>query len=150
MLLNMGEINTLAGSKYVLVEFNPMKNYEYIRSAMYQLLANGYRPILAHVERYIELMGRTELIKNLIDMGCYVQVNAGTICGDSGWKARQECTKLIKKGYVHFIATDAHDIEKRAPYLNKAAKIIERKFGKDMVRKLLITYPEKVIKNEYI
>ena len=34
-LLNSGEINTLAGSNYVLIEFNPVKYYEYIRNAIY-------------------------------------------------------------------------------------------------------------------
>lgn len=150
MLLNAGEISTLAGSKYVLVEFNPMKNYEYIRNAMYQLLADGFRPVLAHAERYVELMQKKDLLKELINMGCYIQINAGTICGKKGWTAKQDAIWMLKRGYVHFVATDAHDVEKRGPYLNQAARFIEKKFGKEMVEKLLITHPEKILRNEYI
>lgn len=150
MLLNMGEINTLAGSKYVLVEFNPMKNYEYIRDAVYKLLADGFIPVLAHAERYVELMQKKELLKELINMGACIQINAGTICGKMGRAAKQDAIWLLKKGYVHFVATDAHDSKKRTPCFNQAAKIIKRKFGKEMVEKLLVSNPEKILRDEYI
>ena len=51
-LLKQGKAGTLAGSDYILTEFSPDEEWAYIRNCLYDLLCEGYRPIVAHTERY--------------------------------------------------------------------------------------------------
>lgn len=64
-----GRLCTMAGSSYVLVEFNPMDEFEYIRNGLYQFLAEGFRPVLAHVERYRCMTGKADRAEELTGMG---------------------------------------------------------------------------------
>lgn len=139
---------TLAGSRYLLVEFNPLADYGYIRNGIYSLLMKGYYPVLAHAERYQSVCGRKDGIEDLIEMGCYIQVNAGSVTGKSGLKTRRFVKKMLQQGQVHFVATDAHDLEKRPPHLSECAELIRKKFGEDYSRKLFYDNPMHVIKDK--
>lgn len=135
--LEEGTVCTLAGSKYVLVEFHPMEQFSYIRTAVYELVSNGYVPILAHIERYICLAGHLERISELIDRGALMQVNASTVTGGMGYKNKQQVKKMLKAQLVHFVASDAHDSKKRSPNLADAANYLSKKYGESYASKLL-------------
>lgn len=141
---------TMAKSRYLLVEFHPLEEYGYIRGGIYSLLTEGYYPILAHAERYQNVCAEKSGISDLIEMGCYIQVNADSVTGKSGWKARQFVKSILKKGQVHFVATDAHDLKKRAPRLSDCADFIEKKYGGDYSRKLFFDNPMDVIGDNVI
>ena len=53
-----GRAGTLAGSDYILTEFSPDEEWAYIRNCLYDLLCEGYRPIVAHTERYRNVVKR--------------------------------------------------------------------------------------------
>ncbi|MCM1268326.1 MAG: hypothetical protein NC302_10515 [Bacteroidales bacterium] len=148
--LGNGAAATLAGSHYVLVEFSPMADYEYIRNGAYSLLTGGFCPILAHVERYQNVCARKYGIEDLIEMGCYMQVNAGSVTGSFGSKTKRFVKNMLKQRQVHFVATDAHDLGKRAPALSACADLISKKYGEDYCRKLLWDHPACVLRDEEI
>lgn len=128
--LEYGSLCTLAGSHYVLVEFLPGESWNYIRDGLYDLSSAGYWPIVAHVERYGEVIGNSDRVQELIDMGCYIQVNAGSITGDWGFVTKRTCFRLLKERQVHFIGTDAHRSSgKRAPQMEKCAQVLRKKTG---------------------
>lgn len=137
-LLEKGWIPTLAGSKYILVEFSPMKDFKFIKNALQECLFAGYLPILAHVERYQCFQGKTSLVNDLIEMGVYIQINAMSIIGNAGLKVQWFTKKLLREELVHFIATDAHNTEKRSPSISQCKKYIrifkDRKLIKPYVR----------------
>ena len=141
---------TMAGSRYVLVEFNPLEDYDYIRNGIYSLLTGGYYPILAHVERYQNVCAKKYGIDDLIEMGCYIQVNAGSLMRNAGAKTRRLVKNILKQRQAHFIATDAHDLGKRAPYLSDCAHFISKKYGEDYSEKLFCDNPLCVIGDEEI
>ena len=145
-----GQAYTLADSRYVLIEFNPLDDYDYIRNAVNTVLMDGYYPVLAHAERYRNVCTKKYAVTELIEMGCYIQVNAGSIMGKFGFGTKQFSRKLLKQRQVHFVATDAHDIGKRAPYLSDCAKYISRKYGRDYSRKLFYDNPECILQDEEI
>ena len=145
-----GQAATLAGTHYVLVEFNPLDDYDYIRSGIYTLLMNGYRPILAHAERYRNIRIKKSGLEDLIEMGCYIQLNADSIMGKLGFEIRQFTRKLLKKELVHFIATDAHDATKRVPKLSACAEYVTKKYGEDYASYLLYDNPYEVIRDKEI
>lgn len=145
-----GLAGTLAGSHYVLVEFSPFDGQDYIRSGIHTLLMHGYRPILAHAERYRNVCTQKTGIRELVEMGCYIQVNAGSIMGRSGFGIKGFTRKILKQGLVHFVATDAHDPERRAPRLAACADYIGRKYGEDCRRKLFHDNPACVLEDKYL
>ena len=141
---------TMAGSSYVLIEFDPMERFEYIRNGLYEALTHGWRPILAHAERYNAILGKTENVEELIRLGSYIQVNAGSVLGKTGMGARQFTKKLLKEHLVHFVATDTHDIKRRKPVLSDCGRYVSRKYGEMYAQCLFHDNPMHVIRNEYI
>lgn len=141
---------TLAGSRYVLLEFTPLEDFDYIRNGCYALLAGGYYPVLAHVERYQNVCSKKGGIDELIETGCYIQVNAGSIMGKNGAKAKRTVKELLKRRQVHFIATDAHDLKRRAPHLSDCADYVKKKYGEDYGEKIFCENPLCVIRDKDI
>lgn len=148
--LEEGRACTMADTSYVLVEFNPMDDFDYIRNGIYQVLAAGYRPIIAHVERYSCMLSKPSRVEELKNMGCYIQVNAGSIMGQYGFSVKQMTKKILKQQLIHFVASDAHDTDKRAPRLSDCAKYVTKKFGESYSDRIFLENPDKMLKDEYI
>lgn len=148
--LDQGMAVTLANSHYVLVEFEPSADYDYIRNGMYALVTGGYDPIIAHAERYKNICSKTARIAELAKMGCFIQVNAGSIMGRYGFGVKQITRNMLKQGLVHFVATDAHDLDRRQPCLSLCADYIRKKYGQDSARRLFYEHPMCVLHDEYI
>ncbi len=149
-LLEEGEVCTLADSDYALIEFGPMDDFEYIRKSMYRILSGGYRPVLAHAERYNVLWKSVEKAAALVEMGCYLQINGGSITGEYGFKVQRFCRRLLALDLVHFVASDAHDDQKRGCRLSKCAKYISKKYGQERAEQIFVNNPASVIANDYI
>ena len=90
------------------------------------------------------------MVEDLIDIGAYVQVNAGSIMGDYGHKLSKWTRALLKNDLVHMVATDAHNETGRAPKMRECAEYLTRKFGEEYARLLLWKNPCKVIENKFI
>lgn len=148
--LETGSANTMAGSSYILIEFNPMERFSYIRNGLYGALAHGLKPILAHAERYSNILGGPERVEELIDLGSYIQVNAGSIMGKYGFGVKKFTKRLLKEGLIHFVATDAHNADKRKPELADCGNYISRKYDEEYAALLLYKNPMHVIMDEYI
>ena len=137
---------TMNETDYVLVEFHPSHTFDYIRKGAAKVLQGGYIPIIAHVERYMALLKKPDYVKQLVEMGCLIQINAGSVMGNMGLKTKGFCKKLLKKGWVHFIATDAHKQSgSRTMAIEQCAKYIERKYGSDYATQLLVDNPEMML-----
>jgi protein-tyrosine phosphatase len=115
--LKRGDIPTLAGTRYVLVEFNLSTGYGPLRESIKNLLHSGFLPILAHTERYECLMKREDRLSELLKMGMYVQVNAKTLTKSNINIRTQWAYEMIAKGWVHLLATDCHNDDYRPPAL---------------------------------
>lgn len=148
--LENGRICTLAGSDYCLVEFHPTNPYKAIHNGVYQVQTAGYIPIIAHVERYSDIVSHSSYVEDLADMGCYIQVNASSIMGKYGFGISHFTKKLMKNRLVHFVATDAHDCKSRAPELLECRNYVARKFGDGYSQKVFYDNPMLVIHNEVL
>ncbi len=118
---------TLADSKYLLLELSGADIDDTVIKEIQGIYDNvGLIPILAHLERYATVKGFKKLLK-LFDSGLVMaQINAPSVIGQPFKRA---ALKLIKKGYVSFIATDAHSTDRRPPMLSAALDMIEKQFG---------------------
>jgi len=148
--LEEGLISPLASSDYVLVEFHPTENYKNIHNAMYKVQSVGYMPILAHVERYSDIVDHPKYVDELIDMGCYIQENAGSIMGRYGLGIKHFTRSLLKSQKVHFVATDAHDAGKRSPKLSECRRFVEGKYGEGYANDIFFNNPLHILKHQII
>ena len=130
-------VRTLAGTQYVLAEYKHDTEFEYIAKSVQDLLRNGYIPIIAHVERYLCLHQDLDRIDWLRDMGAMIQVNANAVLGMEGFKVKGFTKKLLKYGYVDFVASDSHDMKKRTNNLGKCREYLYKKYDKRYVDQIL-------------
>lgn len=149
-VVKAGEALTMADSDYVLLEFSPEAERRKIQNAVYHFLCEGYNPIIAHVERYRTFLKHSDFSDEISRMGAYLQVNAGSITGGAGWKIQHFSKTLAKKGYVSFLATDAHDLKKRTPQFGKSLSWIEDKLGRECLWEMTAGNPEKILSNKTI
>ncbi|MDD4496095.1 MAG: hypothetical protein PHV32_17435 [Eubacteriales bacterium] len=140
----------LAGSRYILVEFSPWQDPAFYRESIFEIMATGYVPILAHPERYSGVLKHPNTLFRYVQKGGLVQVNATSITGLEGKEVRNLVFRLMKHDLVHFVATDAHGVGRRSPVLSKAYGIVKKKFGADYCEKLFCTNGEKVLRDERI
>lgn len=145
--LKNGERPTLAGSSYVLVEFSSSHNFRTIRNQVYELIVAGFKPVLAHIERYPCLFEdkTLELVEEIVNLGGYIQINANSVLGKSGWKVKKFCRRLMEEDLVSFIASDSHDDVYRIPNLGECADYVEKKMGYDYAKRIFVKNPRKII-----
>ena len=145
--LRNGEAHTLNGTRYILVEFPINESYSYIERGIRNLQNIGCWPIIAHVERYQALQSE-EKIRQLIELGVCIQINSNSILGKAGIPTRMFCTKLLRKGLVHIVATDAHGSKHRRPVIKDCLKLIDRIGGESYRRTITEENPERIIMGE--
>lgn len=147
--LEAEKINTMAGSRCILLEFDPSVDYSRIRDAVNDAMMNGYVPIIAHVERYMCMVADWRKCEELSELGAYIQVNAMSLMGDYGRDAQKYIKKLLKERLVSFVATDAHSDGHRRPVLADCYKYVSRKFGESYADDIFCNNQMKIIENKY-
>ena len=75
---------------------------------LFQLQLKGYRPVLAHPERYAYLKGNLKTYERLKDQGCTLQLNILSLLGYYGKPIKEVAWKLLKHKLVDFLGTDLH------------------------------------------
>lgn len=150
--LQSGEILTLADSHYTLIEFYPEESYQTILRAIRNVRNAGYRPIIAHAERFkaIQEHGLAEVR----DLGAYVQLSTEPLShrGLSGFFDRE--TKFIQKALrnqeADFLGTDMHRVDRRPPVLRDAIDWIQRNLDPDYADAVLQNNAEAIVRDEEI
>ena len=97
--LENGKCRTVAGSRYVLVDFPEKVNFFELSNAMKQLRSMGFQPILAHAERYRCLSSKFDWIRSFVEDGGVVQINASSGQGSWGLMAKMQWKKLLRMGH---------------------------------------------------
>jgi len=92
-----------------------------IAQQLFQLLAAGIVPVLAHPERNPEVQRRPSLLEPLVAMGTLVQLTAAAVDGRLGRGTRECARHLLDRRLAHLIASDAHAPSVRAIGMRAAA-----------------------------
>lgn len=137
---------TMLGSRYVLTEFSTNDSFVTIRNYIYELLTKGYRPIVAHVERYF-CCQEPERIQELKKLGTQIQINADSVLGYEGYTIKKFCASLMKDDLVDFIGSDAHNLEGRKMNLGKCATYVRKKMGQDYAEEIFVDNPRRIWKS---
>ncbi len=94
--------------RHVLVEMSFMAPYPKLHATMFQMCTSGYRPILAHPERYLYYANDLLQFEQIQHYGCALQVNLLSLSGYYGKSVKSLAIKLLEKGWVDFLGTDLH------------------------------------------
>ncbi len=121
----------MSGTSCMLVEFSTTVEESYIKNAVSNLLFAGYQPIVAHVERYACAVKNKKLVDELKSIGAYIQINADSVLGKTGFAVKQAVKYFLKNGLVDFVSSDAHDIKTRRPELSECYAYVAKKYGED-------------------
>lgn len=138
---------TMVESKYVLVEFEKDVQKKYMKERLYSLIAGGYKPVIAHIERYRSCRNDVELIREVADMGARIQVNADSVLGKEGFMTRWFCGCLLKEGLVDFIGSDCHGSIERISRIGETYEFVGRKYGTDYADVIFRENPQKILDN---
>lgn len=146
-ILKQNKILTLAGSKYLLMELPLNTNVQYLDMVIFKLIENNIIPIIAHPERYKFVQEDPSKVRELIESGCLIQSNIGSILGIYGKKAKKTIKYLLKNDLINFIATDTHRKNTIYPLLEKGIKKIEKITGKENAEELTNLNVQKILNN---
>ncbi len=145
-----GAIVSLAGSRYVLVEFASTSIPPMIDKIFYEMGVRGFVAVIAHPERNFVFQKRPELLEMLVERGARTQITSGSLIGDFGRDAEKFSRAWLSRGLAHFIATDAHSMQKRPPVVRAAEKVLIGEVGIGIARRLLEENPAAVLRNEVL
>ncbi len=108
-LLAQGDILTFGGKeKYLLFELSYFSPPLDLESLIYDIKLAGYRPVLAHPERYMYLHDSIDKYRDIKNMGVLFQINLISIDGYYSSEVTQAVKELIVNGMVDFIGSDTH------------------------------------------
>lgn len=93
---------------WVLVEFSFVTTPMNVKEKLFELQIKGYKPILAHPERYNYLISQKQWYDELKEAGCYFQLNLLSLTGYYGKIPSELAQYLIKKKYIDLLGTDLH------------------------------------------
>jgi protein-tyrosine phosphatase len=111
-------------TKYILFEFpfTTLWTGDLFDKVRDFICDTSYTPIIAHVERYHEVLKNPALVSDLVRMGCLIQVNTSAFLEKS---TKKFALALLKHGLVHCLGTDTHNAGERAPDYAAAKAVVE-------------------------
>jgi protein-tyrosine phosphatase len=132
---------TINGKNYLLVEFPEYSISPNTSETLYDLRLSGMTPIITHPERNPILVKQPERMAEWLSTGALIQITAASLHGRFGQHAQRGCDWLLERNWVHFIATDAHNLASRPPQMLTAYRTIAEKYGEATAERLCVTNP---------
>ncbi|MDX2190088.1 MAG: CpsB/CapC family capsule biosynthesis tyrosine phosphatase [Bacteroidota bacterium] len=118
-MLNKNKPFLFFGDGYVLFETSYMNESPFLTKVIFDLKNAGYKPILAHPERYTYFRGNMKMYESVYEKGIYFQLNMNSLTGYYAPEVKKIAEKLIDAEMVDFIGTDCHGM-KHVPIITKA------------------------------
>ncbi|OHW61887.1 tyrosine-protein phosphatase CpsB [Andreesenia angusta] len=141
---------TIEGTDCVLLEFESDATYEKISDAVYEFTIRGFKPVIAHIDKYRDIWSSEENIEKLRDEGAYIQITGATLVGKYGNTMESTMKKLLKKGHIDFIGSDGHSPEKRKPLLKRAYRVVSRICSRAEADRLFVENPSSMLSGKSV
>ncbi len=145
--LKRGEVPTLGGSRYLLLEPPHDVLPPRFEELAFDLVQAGYAPILTHPERLKWIESRYGVIRRLAEAGVLMQLTSGSVIGRFGGRPQYWSERMLDEGLVDFLATDAHNVDRRPPDLARGRDRVAALFGDELALDLVLRNPRWVLEN---
>ncbi len=143
------DIITINGGDYFLLEFPPGFIFPGSDKFIFNILNEGFIPIICHPERNIVIQQNPGILYGFMMTGALSQLDAGSFRGDFGSDASATAYKLLKLNMVHMIASDCHNEDKRIPGLSFIYEKLSG-FEKEKIDMFLKDIPDAIIGNRAV
>jgi protein-tyrosine phosphatase len=143
--LRRGEIPTLNGSRYFLLEPPHQVFAPFLEEFARRLLQAGYIPIITHPERLGWIRRRYDVVRRLHQLGCPLQLTAGSLLGHFGQEAEEFTVRIIEDGMGSIFASDAHGVRVRTPRLSTAMRLVAERWGAEMAENMFERRPAIIL-----
>lgn len=127
------------GDNYVLFEFSYTTKPFGIEQVIFELLSAGYKPVLAHPERYSYYSSDLTKYNSLKDLGLFFQINLNSLNSFYGKKPKKAAEYLVDNHLVDFVGSDIH-----------AMKYFDSLKDFTQTSKLKEVFEKNQIKNDFI
>lgn len=101
---------TVGFPKYILFETNYLNEPYQLKDFIFKITTRGYKPILAHPERYEYALNNYEKLEDLRNRGVLFQLNMLSLINFYSKPVRKMAEKLIDKGWVDLLGSDCHNL----------------------------------------
>jgi protein-tyrosine phosphatase len=136
----------LNGGPYVLVEFPRLNLPASSEDVIGHISALGYRPVIAHVERYLYQGEALPIWDEWRHAGAALQVNAASYVGRYGAAARELAWRALELGWVDLAASDYH--ARGRPWITQAREELAAAGGAAQDRILFDVNPRNLLRGE--
>ena len=116
----------LGGSHYVLIELTDRTRPNIAENMLSTLQLRGYWPVLAHIERFPQLLEEPDRLLGWIEKGILCQCNTGSFTGYFGPKVKERVRTLYQNGVIHLLGSDGHRTAFRTTDIREAHEELER------------------------
>lgn len=138
---------TIGNTRYLLTEFFFDESPSYINSMLRSLADWGYKPVIAHPERYHAVQQDPGLMETWFREGYVIQLNKGSILGAFGHRPERTADIALHHGFAHIIASDAHSCVRRTPSMHALRLRLQKKCLPEYTHILLEKNPLRLIRN---
>lgn len=149
-LLRNGQIITLANSNYVLIEFPMNTTMRNVEQILFIVRNMGYKVIIAHPERYKCIQDNTEYAMQLVEEGCLLQANYGSIVDIYGKEAKKTLKQLLKMDLISFLGTDTHKESTIYKLIPQILKKLKKVITEEKLYEITTKNPKKILENKEI
>ena len=144
-MLEEGRLWTLGGTSYFLTEFDFSEDPEYCREYLDRCSRHGFKPIVAHPERYKFIQRRPQTAYEWCREGYGLQINRGSLMGRFGEQAELTAVRLVEHGLAACIASDAHGADRRSTHLKDVKELLDSEMGEEYSDLLLNKNPARIL-----
>lgn len=149
-LLRQKKIMTLNAGRYVLVEFLPWTDEGFFLEQLERIRRQGYVPLVAHPERYGAVGRDPSIVGQWLDMGCHIQLTAGSLQGKFGIEARRAAEYLLRNDMTACVASDAHGANRRTNFLMDIYDHLTLQYSKSYAQALMWETPLRICAGEQL
>ena len=131
--------------RYLLLELPYQQIPMQVDETIFQLRLLRITPLMAHPERVAYYLENIERVAASVRIGALTQVTAASLTGKFGDKARDFARAMLRRGLVHVLASDGHDVLYRPPILSEGFRAAAAEAGERAARRMVEDTPQAIL-----
>ncbi len=137
-----GRAPTLADNgKTVLLELSLSQYPVELENVVFRLKLAGILPVFAHPERIRFFQDDIRRYEEVVRLGAWGQITTGSVLGTFGSSIRDFSEELLRKGLIHVLASDSHNLRGRPPRLGQALEAVSGLVGEGQAGRMVEETP---------